>query len=132
MIIPMAQRMPILFTGVNRAMMLIGFLPGACWVDVGADEVRVQMSWGFRATVSRSAIRSARPYTERVWAWGVHGWRGRWLVNGSSSGLVSLEIDPPARGWVIFWPVRLRELIVSVEHPEALTSAVGVAHDPQV
>lgn len=32
---------------------------------------------------------------------GVHGWRGRWLVNGAVSGIATLEIDPPARASVL-------------------------------
>ena len=51
---------------------------------------------------------------------GVHGWAGRWLVNGSGKGLVSLELKPEQRARVLGVPVRLRELIVSVEDPAAL------------
>jgi hypothetical protein len=37
---------------------------------------------------------------DRVTRWGVHGWRGRWAVNGSSKGMVELTIDPPVRARV--------------------------------
>ena len=46
----------------------------------------------------------SRPSDGRVWGWGAHGWRGTWLVNGSSSGLVRDRARPcrprPARPWI--------------------------------
>ncbi len=53
---------------------------------------------------------------------GAHGWRGRWLVNGAGDGLVVIDISPPARARVTGVPVRLRELTVSVEDPDALAA----------
>ncbi len=58
--------------------------------------------------------------------WGVHGWRGRWLVNGSSHGIVVLGIDPPARARTLGLPVRLRELAVSLEDPVGFAAALGM------
>lgn len=58
--------------------------------------------------------------------WGAHGWRGRWLVNGSSKGIVVLEIDPVARGRVLGFPVRVRDLALSLEDPEGLCEALGL------
>jgi hypothetical protein len=46
------------------------------------------------------------PDNEAVTAWGVHGWRGSWLVNGSSSGLVRFEIEPAVRALIMGIPVR--------------------------
>ena len=56
---------------------------------------------------------------------GVHGWRGRWLVNGAANGLVAVEIDPPACARVLGVPVRLRYVRVSVQDPDALVAALG-------
>lgn len=89
-------------------------------ITIDADSIDVKMGWAFRATIPRANIVSAKPYSGRVWGWGVHGWRGRWLVNGSSQGLVRLEIDPAVRSRVCFLPGRLRELTVSVVDHEAL------------
>jgi hypothetical protein len=58
-----------------------------------------------------------------VYSWGAHGWRGRWLVNGSSKGIVELTIDPPTRAYVMGVPVTLKTLWVSVTEPEALIEA---------
>ncbi|MDT5095310.1 MAG: hypothetical protein QOH60_4673 [Mycobacterium sp.] len=83
------------------------------------------MGWGFRATIPLNSISEAKPNNDRVYSRGVHGWRGRWLVNASSKGMVELTIDPSARAHVIGVPVTLRTLWVSVTDPEALIAAVG-------
>jgi hypothetical protein len=83
--------------------------------------------WAYSTRVPRSSIRSAAIRTERLrgWGWGAHGWRGRWLVNGSMKDLVSVKVDPPARARCLGWPIRLRELIVSPEEPAALVEALS-------
>jgi hypothetical protein len=55
---------------------------------------------------------------------GVHGWAGRWLVNGAGDGIVVLNLDPLQRGYVMGFPVKLRELRVSVDDPSALATAL--------
>ena len=61
----------------------------------------------------------------RVVSRGVHGWRGRWLVNGAGVGLVRLRLDPEQRARTLGLPVRLRELIVNVAEPDALIAALA-------
>ena len=56
---------------------------------------------------------------------GVHGWRGRWLVNGAATGLVAITVDPAVRAWAVGVPVKLRELTLSLEDPDALVGALG-------
>lgn len=85
-----------------------------------ADSIEVKMGWAFRAEIPRANITSTSPRSDRVWGWGVHGWRGRWLVNGSSEGLVTLDIAPPVPARVCFVPCRLRQLTVSLVDPEVL------------
>jgi hypothetical protein len=80
------------------------------------------MGWGFRVEIPRRAVREISPDGAAVWGWGVHGWRGKWLVNGSSSGLARLEIEPEVRAWVMGMPVRLRTLRLSLVAPDELTS----------
>jgi hypothetical protein len=88
-----------------------------------ADSIEVRMGWAFRAEIPRTNITSITPRTGRVWGWGVHGWGGRWLVNASSEGLVTLEIEPPVPSRVCFFPCQLRELTVSLFDPEILLDA---------
>ena len=120
------RRFPIRFTGLNRYLWLLGVRPSRSWVDVADDRVAVRLSWGFRLAVPRSSVRSAAPDHAAVRAWGAHGWRGRWLVNGSSQGVVRLDLDPPARARVaaLLRP-RVRELRVSVEDPDGLLRALA-------
>lgn len=120
-------RFPLAYSGPNRALMgVLGMGPDASGVEVGDTAVRVRMGWGFRAEVPRSAIRAAHVQTRLPFlGWGVHGWNGRWLVNGSSRGLVRIDLDPTQRARVTGWPVKLRELWVSVDDPDGLVAALG-------
>lgn len=102
-----------------------GMGPARSWIDVGDDEVQVVMGWGFRAEVRRASIASIGRPAGRPVSRGAHGWAGRWLVNGSADGLVSLTIEPAGRGLVMGVPVRLRELTVSVEDPDGFVAALG-------
>jgi hypothetical protein len=84
------------------------------------DVISVKMGWSFRAEIPRANITSASAVDRRVYGWGAHGWNGRWLVNGSSKGLVTLEIDPAVRARVCGVPVKLRQLTVSLVDPQLL------------
>lgn len=95
-------------------------------IEVDGTTLRVRLGWAFRATIPRPAITGAAPDTRRPISRGAHGWRGRWLVNGSGKGLVTLTIDPPVRAATMGWPVQLRELTVSVDAPDELVEALAV------
>ena len=103
---------------------VLGAGPAHASITLDEEFLRVRMSWLFTATVPRSSIAGARPFTGMVGGWGAHGWRGVWLVNGSSKGIVSITIDPPGRARVTGVPVKLRELRVSVESPDELIAAL--------
>ena len=92
-------------------------------VRIADDVLYVKFGWGFRAEVPLSSITKAEHGQGRVTSWGAHGWRGRWLVNGSSKGIVELTIDPAATARVMGFPVTLTTLWVSVTEPEALIEA---------
>ncbi len=79
----------------------------------------------FRAEVPLSSITGVKPHTGLVGGIGVHGGRGRWLVNGGIKGIVDISIDPPAQARVLGVRVRLRELQVGVESPEELSAALS-------
>jgi hypothetical protein len=108
----------------------MGLGPRFSGVRVTTDVVEVRMGWAFRARIARSGVhdvhRSRRPVLSR----GVHGWAGRWLVNGSSRGLVRVPVRPPATALVCGLRVRLTELAVSLEHPDRFLSALGEAARP--
>ena len=98
-------------------------------VTVEAASVRVELGVAFRGTFERSSIRSASRWHGRVLGWGAHGWAGRWLVNGSSSGIVVLRIEPTGSARVLGFPVKVRELALSLEEPGAFCSALGLTLD---
>ncbi len=117
------------FNAFNRVVMtalLCG--PRTCHIVLSAERLRVSMGvgrWAFSAAVPRSSLAVATRFTGPVMGWGAHGWRGRWLVNGSSRGLVRIPIDPPARGRCLGYPLRLRVLVLSLEEPDEFIAALA-------
>jgi hypothetical protein len=108
------------------ALLLAG--PRFSTIRVDEDVVTVKMGaggWAFAAEVPRSSIVAAAAMDGPVFAWGAHGWRHRWLVNGSSKGLVRLTISPQARGRCLAIPLRIGELTLSLAEPEAFIRAVS-------
>jgi hypothetical protein len=95
-------------------------------IDVSDTEVDVHLGWTFSARFPRSSVTSANPAPSGTISRGAHGWRGKWLVNGSGTGLVMITLDPPARGRVTGVPVKVRELIVSADAPDELIAALTV------
>lgn len=106
-------------------MAVLGITARWSYVDVGPDEIDVRMSWAFRATFERSSIESVSDDHDRVLGWGAHGWRGQWLVNGSSSGIVRVVLDTESRARVVGIPVRLRVLRIALVDPEGFRIAIA-------
>lgn len=102
-----------------------GLGPKHSEVQVRDGALHVAMGWGFTAEIPLASITQARRWEGRITSWGVHGFRGRWLVNGSSDGVVALTIDPPVKAKVCGVPVTLRQLGISVTDPDALIAAVN-------
>jgi hypothetical protein len=101
----------------------VGLGPERSEIRLAGDSLHVKMGWAFDAHIPLASISTAEAKDERVFTWGVHYSRGRWLVNGSGKGLVALTIEPPVEAKVIVKTVRLRELWVSVTDPDALIAA---------
>jgi hypothetical protein len=101
----------------------LGLGPKQSEVAIDGDTLRVKFGWGFEADIPLRSITKAEPNSDKLYSWGAHGWRGRWLVNGSSKGIVELSIDPPVRASVVGVPINLCTLYVSVTDPEALIAA---------
>jgi hypothetical protein len=94
-------------------------------VVVSTDGLAVQLGWLFRAHLPWEAVTGARHHADMIGGWGAHGWAGRWLVNGSSKGIVEVSVDPPQRAAVLgIWPLRLRTLWVSLVDPDGFLSVV--------
>jgi|SRR5690349_24097461 len=119
------RRFPVRFTSVNRAMSLLGLRPSNSFVEVVDGTVQVRMGAMFRAGFPLSQVRSAAEDRDKVRGWGVHGMRGTWLVNGSSSGIVRVEIEPAVKARTLGIPVELRVLRVAVQDPAGLVEALS-------
>ncbi len=114
-------RFPISFDGWYRPFSrLFGLPPSSAYVELDGDHVDVRMGWAFRARVPRPTVASASALAIRPLSRGVHGFAGRWLVNGAGRDVVSIRLDPAQRAFVMGVPVRLRELLVSVDDGPAL------------
>ncbi len=119
------RRFPIRFTGANHLMVLAGMGKSRCYVEVDDERLRVHMGMWFDLDVPRSVVRSAAPNHDRVLGWGVHGWRDTWLVNGSASGLVRLELEPSQRAWMGPVPLHVRVLRISLDDPDGLVGLLA-------
>ena len=104
----------------------------------------------FRTSIPRKHIRSVTRVADRTnQTRGVHGGRGKWLVNRTTGDLVRIDVDPPAAAALTPSQVRLpseprgvlarlvlrfalrdrsskvRQLTVSVEDPDAFVEALS-------
>ncbi len=119
-------RFPIRFDPAYRTLSTALFLPPSdSFLEVRGGDVQVHMGWAFRARFPTSAVRSVAEYDRKPLSRGVHGWAGRWLVNGSGAGIVSISLEAAQRGYVMGFPVRLKTLLVSVEDPAAVMAALA-------
>ncbi|MBV9794886.1 MAG: hypothetical protein JO016_13215 [Actinobacteria bacterium] len=103
---------------------------GVSGVEVDPAQVRVRMG-SFRLDIPRTSIRSVQRSRTRVGnTTGVHGGRGRWLVNGAADGLVELTLDPPAHVQpsidTLFGlgPSRVDQITLSMLEPDGLIAAL--------
>ena len=102
--------------------------PGVSGVEVDTGELRVRMG-SFKLDIPRGSVRRIKRSQARVrGTTGVHGGRGRWLVNGSTDGLVEIAIEPPcylAPGIdTLFRRQKVNLLTVSLVDPDGLIAAV--------
>lgn len=121
----MAERFPIRFERWYRLFSSALLLaPRDSYVEVNGDAVEARMAWGFRARFPRSSVVSTEAVSGSVISRGVHGFAGRWLVNGSGDRILAIDVQPPQRARVLGVPVTLRRLMVSVDDPDALARAL--------
>lgn len=118
-------RVPIRFGRLRALFVVLGITPARSYLELQEDALVVRMAWSFDARVERASIRVVERAPDTPYAIGVHGWRGRWIVNGAAGPIVAIGIDPPARARVLGFPVRLAELLVSVDDPDELVAALA-------
>ncbi|MGH2551136.1 MAG: hypothetical protein ACRDHN_17260 [Thermomicrobiales bacterium] len=110
----------------SRLFPLLGIGPRRTSVVVTRDQIRASMGWSASITVSRSAVVSAE-HSKKPFGYGsgVHGTPGRWVFNGSNDGIVKLTLDPPQRGRILIFPIKPRELYLSLEDPSGFLTELG-------
>lgn len=120
-------RFPISFDEGYRLLSSALFLPpSSAYVEIDGTQVQVRMGWAFRSRFPRATVVSVAEIDKRPLSRGVHGFAGRWLVNGSGQGILSIDLEPPQRAYVMGFPIRLQQLLVSVAEPGTLASALTV------
>lgn len=107
-------------------LVVLGMGPSRSWTKIDGPVVHVQMGWAFQARIDRTSIVRASAGTDKRSGIGVHGWRGKWLVNGSISGIVTMEIEPPAPARAVGYPIKLRTLHVSLDDPGGFLRRLGI------
>jgi hypothetical protein len=120
-----SQRFPLRFDRWYGVLSRTLFLPPeSSYVEVDERQVSVRMSWAFRSSFPLSAVVAVDALNYRPLSRGVHGFAGRWLVNGSGDGILTITLEPLQKGYVMGFPIGLRQLMVSVAEPEALAVAL--------
>ena len=118
------MRIPIRYGTPWRWLIPILLLPArSAYLRIDGDVVKVRMGWAFRmkfARVDVSDVVNHRP----VLSIGVHGWKGRWLVNGAHRPIARIAFALPVRARVLGIGVQLRELLVSVDDVAQLQRAL--------
>lgn len=121
------RRFPIRFSSGNSLLFRgLLILPSSSYVDLDDYAIQVRMGWAFNARIPRRLAAKAglgQPPMIRYTA-GAHGWRGRWLVNGAPDGIVTIDLSEPVRATASGFPIRLKELSVSLEDPEGFLAAL--------
>ena len=118
-------RFPITFDPWYRVLSsVLGLPPSSAYVQIDGEQVEVRMGCAFRTRFRRSEVSSAAAQDIRPISRGVHGFGGRWLVNGAGRGILRIELNPAQRAYVMGIPVRLRELLVSVGDVSAVAAAL--------
>lgn len=102
--------------------------PGRGGVELDSTMLRVRMA-DFHLDIPRSSVQSAARSARSVRGTiGVHGGRGRWLVNGSYNGLVELAIEPPyytpRQPSTLFLRSKVSSLTISLVDPDGFIAAV--------
>jgi hypothetical protein len=107
---------------------VLGGGPGLSGVTITAHELQVRVP-GFTLDIPRGSVQSvSRSYRDLHGTTGVHGGRGRWLVNGAPDDLVELTISPPCYSGrslaTLFRRAAVRSLTVSLVDSDGFVAAV--------
>ena len=118
------MRIPIRYGTPWKWLLPFLLLPArASYLRIEGDVVKVRLGWAFRTKFRRRDVTDVANHRP-VLTIGAHGWKGRWLVNGAHRPIARITLALPARARVLGFPVRLRELLVSVDDVAQLQRAL--------
>ena len=107
-------------------MIAVGAGPSTARIEIVDDVLRVKMGWfWFRATVPLRSIVHARRSANAWGSVGIHtNMMHGWIVNGSPYGMVHLTIEPSAVGRFAGVSIRVSNLWLSLEDPDAFVDSL--------
>ena len=106
----------------------LGFMGAHGVVDLDDEHLRVHVGPWFRVDVPRSLVTSADVVTPSWLAgFGVHHWRGAWVVDGRREDAVDVKLSKAVQGRMLGLPVRVRRLQLGVERLEELKTELAGA-----
>lgn len=112
----MSTRIPIRYSKAwSFVLDLVLLPPHSAYLEIDDATVRVRMGYAFDATFARADVFAVGEWPTAVVSIGVHGRRGRWLVNGASRPIARITMARPVRAHVLGVAVKLSELLVSVD-----------------
>src|SRR4051812_9850843 len=111
----MTIRIPIKYSKPWSGLLTILLMPRRfSYVEIDGGTIRVRMSYAFRAKFTRDDISEVGAHRPIV-SIGVHGWRGRWIVNGANRPIARITLALPISARVLGVGVSVREILVSVD-----------------
>ena len=121
------MRHPIKLGAWYPLLALLGATRRRSYVDVDEGVVTFRLG-AWRLRVPRADVADAAPAR---WPWyGGIGWRigpGTVGLIGSLAGVVRVTLSTPHRTRVVFIPVRMRQVFVSLENPESFIADLNWA-----
>jgi hypothetical protein len=119
-----STRIPIKYSSAWSWLLILCCVPQrSAYIEIDGLGVEVHMGYAFRAAFTRADVGSVTANSSVV-SVGVHGWNGRWLVNGANSPIARITFSTPVPARVLGLPIRLRELLVSVDDVAELRRAL--------
>lgn len=107
-------------------MIAVGAGPSTARIEIVDDVLHVKMGWfWFRATIPLRSIVHARRSANAWFSVGIHtNMTQGWIVNGSPYGMVHLTIEPSAVGRFAGVSIRVSNLWLSLEDPDAFVDSL--------
>ena len=119
------MRIPIRYAAPWRWLLPIFALPKRlAYIRIDGSDVKIRMSWAFRMKFPRADVMEVVNHRPVV-SIGVHGWKGRWLVNGAHRPITVIRLSRPVRARMLGFPVHVREVLVSVDDRDRLRTAIS-------